>query len=121
MVIVGNDTKQDHIYSRMYSNNKGQISPMQKSRFPWYQPSIASLSFLLGKTETTRADSGCDESDGMCVTRRYHLLGRGYMPEILSKISIFPSHILHIAPGWNEPQVLPWFSWLFRNYQLGFS
>lgn len=60
--------KQDHIYSRMYFNNKGQISPMQK--LPWYQPSIAFLSFLLGKTETTLADSGRDESDAMCVTHR---------------------------------------------------
>lgn len=105
MVIVGNDTKQDHIYSRMYSNNKGQISPMQKSRLPWYQPSIASLSFLLGKTETTLADSGCDESDGMCVTRRYHLLGRGYMPEIFKQNHHIPQpHTPHSprverAPG----------------------
>lgn len=68
MVIVGNDMKQDYIYSRRYSNNKGQISPMQKSQLPWYQPSNASFSFLLGKTETTLADWGCDESDGKCVT-----------------------------------------------------
>lgn len=97
MLIVGNDTKQDHIYSRMYSNNKGQISPMQKSRLPWYQPSIASLSFLLGKTETTRADSGCDESDGM--------FGRGYMPEIFKQDQHIPQpHTPHSprverAPG----------------------
>lgn len=70
MVIVGNDMKQDHIYSRVYSNNKGHISPMQKSLLPWYQASNASLSFLLGKTETTLADLGRDESDGMCVTGR---------------------------------------------------
>lgn len=70
MVIVGSDMKQDRISSRMYSSNKDQISPMQKSRLPWWQPSIASLSFLLGETETALADSGRDESDGMCVTRR---------------------------------------------------
>lgn len=70
MVIVGNDMKQARISSRMYSSNKDQISPMQKSRLPWCQPSIASLSFLLGETETALADSGPDESDGMCITRR---------------------------------------------------